>query len=67
MRSSVLPDTVRRVAVLDRTKEPGAIGDPALYTRDLLTALLDTLLISIGLLTLLFAPDYLVPRKLPAW
>ncbi len=45
--------------------EGGSIGDPALYTRDLLTALLDTVLISIGLLTLLFAPDYLVPRKLP--
>ncbi len=43
----------------------GSIGDPAVYTRDLLTALLDTVLISIGLLTLLFAPDYLVPRKLP--
>ncbi|HEX7105081.1 MAG TPA: pyruvate:ferredoxin (flavodoxin) oxidoreductase [Acidothermaceae bacterium] len=25
---SLLPDTVRRVAVLDRTKEPGAVGDP---------------------------------------
>ncbi len=23
-----LPDTVRRIAVLDRTKEPGALGDP---------------------------------------
>ena len=44
---------------------PSAIGDPALYTRDLLTSLLDAVLISIGLLTLLFAPDYLVPRKLP--
>ncbi|MGD8485555.1 MAG: NADH-quinone oxidoreductase subunit N [Chloroflexota bacterium] len=44
---------------------PYAIGDPALYTRDLLTVLLDALLISIGLLTLLFAPDYVVPRKLP--
>ncbi len=43
----------------------GSIGDPALYTRDLLTALLDAVLISIGLLSLLFAPDYLVPRKLP--
>ncbi len=42
-----------------------SIGDPALYTRDLLTSLLDVVLISIGLLTLLFAPDYLVPRKLP--
>ncbi len=45
--------------------EGGSIGDPALYTRDLLTALLDAVLISIGLLSLLFAPDYLVPRKLP--
>jgi len=25
---SVLPDTVKRIAVLDRTKEPGAIGEP---------------------------------------
>ncbi len=45
--------------------EPSSIGGPTLYTRDLLTALLDIVLISIGLLTLLFAPDYLVPRKLP--
>ncbi len=45
--------------------EAQSVGDPALYTRDLLTALLDVVLISIGLLTLLFAPDYLVPRKLP--
>jgi NADH-quinone oxidoreductase subunit N len=36
-----------------------------LYVRDLLTALLDVLLISIALLTVLFAPDYLVPRRLP--
>ncbi len=42
-----------------------AVGDPALYTRDLLTAGLDVLLISIALLTLLFAPDYIRPRKLP--
>ena len=42
-----------------------SVGDPALYTRDLLTAGLDVLLISIALLTLLFAPDYIVPRKLP--
>ena len=45
--------------------EAQSIGDPALYTRDTLTALLDLVLISIGLLTLLFAPDYLAPRKLP--
>ena len=45
--------------------EPESIGDPALYTRDMLTALLDTTLIAIALLTLLFAPDYLVPRKMP--
>jgi NADH-quinone oxidoreductase subunit N len=45
--------------------EPQSMGDPALYTADLLTALLDVALISIGLLTLLFAPDYIVPRKMP--
>jgi NADH-quinone oxidoreductase subunit N len=45
--------------------EGGAIGDPAIYTRDLLTVLLEVALLSIGLLTLLFAPDYLVPRRLP--
>jgi NADH-quinone oxidoreductase subunit N len=43
----------------------GYIGDPALYTRDLLTVLLDVVLISIAMLTLMFAPDYLKPRKLP--
>ncbi|MFV2062024.1 MAG: NADH-quinone oxidoreductase subunit N [Chloroflexota bacterium] len=43
----------------------GSIGNPALYSRDLLTALLDVVLISIGMLTLMFAPDYLAPRKLP--
>ena len=45
--------------------EATSFGDPALYTRDLLTALLDLALISIAILTLLFAPDYLAPRKLP--
>ena len=45
--------------------EAAPFGDPALYSRDLLTALLDFTLISIGLLTLLFAPDYLTPRKMP--
>jgi NADH-quinone oxidoreductase subunit N len=45
--------------------EATSFGDPALYTRDLLTALLDVTFISIALLTLLFAPDYLTPRKLP--
>ena len=43
----------------------GSIGDPAVYSRDLLTVLLDVTLIAIGLLTLLFAPDYLAPRGLP--
>jgi pyruvate-ferredoxin/flavodoxin oxidoreductase len=33
----VLPDTVKQIAVLDRTKEPGAIGEP-LY-QDVVTAL----------------------------
>jgi len=41
------------------------IGDPPVYSRDLLTVLLDVTLIAIGLLTLLFAPDYLAPRGLP--
>ena len=45
--------------------QAASIGDPELYTRDLMTALLDAALIAIALLTLLFAPDYLVPRKLP--
>ncbi|HET8527186.1 MAG TPA: pyruvate:ferredoxin (flavodoxin) oxidoreductase [Actinomycetota bacterium] len=35
--ASALPDTARAVAVLDRTKEPGAIGEP-LY-QDVVTAL----------------------------
>ncbi len=34
---NALPDTVERIAVLDRTKEPGAIGEP-LY-QDVITAL----------------------------
>jgi NADH-quinone oxidoreductase subunit N len=45
--------------------EATAFGDPALFTRDMLTALLDLVLISIAILTLLFAPDYLTPRRLP--
>ena len=36
----VLPDTVKRIAVLDRTKEPGALGEP-LYL-DVVTALSGT-------------------------
>lgn len=36
---SSLPDTVKRIAVLDRTKEPGSIGDP-LY-QDIASALKD--------------------------
>jgi NADH-quinone oxidoreductase subunit N len=50
------------VGLLEQT---GVIGDPAMYTRDLMTVLLDVTLISIALLTLLFAPDYLTPRKMP--
>jgi NADH-quinone oxidoreductase subunit N len=49
----------------DRLSVPGTIGDPSLYTLDLFTVLMNVLLILIGLLTLLFAPDYLAPRKLP--
>ena len=37
---SVLPQTVKRIAVLDRTKEPGSYGEP-LYL-DVLAALSDT-------------------------
>jgi len=36
---SVLPDTVKKIAVLDRTKEPGSIGEP-LYL-DVVSALKD--------------------------
>ncbi len=36
----VIPDTVKRVAVLDRTKEPGALGEP-LY-QDVCTAFFET-------------------------
>ena len=36
----VIPDTVRKIAVLDRTKEPGALGEP-LY-QDVCTALLES-------------------------
>jgi NADH-quinone oxidoreductase subunit N len=35
------------------------------YVRDELTAFLDLVFLSIALLTILFAPDYLVPRGLP--
>src|SRR5438874_2823951 len=34
---AALPDTVRRIAVLDRTKEPGSLGEPLFL--DVLTAL----------------------------
>jgi NADH-quinone oxidoreductase subunit N len=36
-----------------------------LYVQDMATTLLDALVIAIGILTVLFAPDYLVPRRLP--
>ncbi|MEA2622286.1 MAG: NADH-quinone oxidoreductase subunit, partial [Chloroflexota bacterium] len=53
---------------------PGPIGALAptgqeafsgVYVRDALTAFLDLLFLTIALLTLLFAPDYLRPRGLP--
>ena len=37
--TDALPDSVRRIAVLDRTKEPGALGEP-LY-QDVVTALVE--------------------------
>jgi len=43
---------------------PGAAFDGA-YTVDALTTLLDLLFVSIVALTILFAPDYLEPRRLP--
>jgi len=36
---AALPDTVRSIAVLDRTKEPGSVGEPLL--QDLVTTLAD--------------------------
>jgi len=36
---NVLPDSVKRIAVLDRTKEPGSVGEP-LY-QDVITALVE--------------------------
>lgn len=44
---------------------PQEVFDGA-YVRDSLTALLDLLLMAIVLLTILFGPDYLRPRGLPA-
>ena len=38
--ASVIPETVKKIAVLDRTKEPGALGEP-LYL-DVVTALAQT-------------------------
>jgi NADH-quinone oxidoreductase subunit N len=43
---------------------PGSAFDGA-YTVDALTTLLDLLFVSIVALTILFAPDYLEPRRLP--
>jgi pyruvate-ferredoxin/flavodoxin oxidoreductase len=37
---AVLPETTKRIAVMDRTKEPGAVGEP-LY-QDVVTALAET-------------------------
>ena len=61
------PDVARRTAsgpvgVLppDGQKVFGGV-----YVRDGLTAFLDLLFMSIALLTMLFAPDYLRPRGLP--
>ena len=43
----------------------GQVVFGGLYVQDMATTLLDALVISIGILTVLFAPDYLVPRRLP--
>jgi NADH-quinone oxidoreductase subunit N len=42
-----------------------AFGDPGMYRLDALTTFLDLLFVSIIAMTVVFAPDYLVPRGLP--
>ena len=59
------PVRVRRHAHRHPAPAPTEVFGGA-YVRDGLTALLDLLLLSIALLTVLFGPDYLRPRGLPA-
>ena len=35
----VLPETVKKIAVMDRTKEPGSIGEPLYHRRHALPCL----------------------------
>jgi NADH-quinone oxidoreductase subunit N len=44
---------------------PEGQGVGGMYERDMATAFLDIVMLSIALLTLLFAPEYLAPRRLP--
>jgi pyruvate-ferredoxin/flavodoxin oxidoreductase len=55
---AALPPTVRRIAVLDRTKEPGAIGEP-LY-QDVVTALSEVRLTDFAEASSVKQPDPLV-------
>ncbi|MFI5225823.1 MAG: NADH-quinone oxidoreductase subunit N [Candidatus Limnocylindrales bacterium] len=52
------------VLIFRASQNPGVAFDGA-YTVDALTTFLDLLFVSIVALTILFAPDYLEPRKLP--
>ncbi len=52
------------VLIFRAGQNPGTAFDGA-YTSDALTTFLDLLFVSIVALTILFAPDYLEPRKLP--
>jgi pyruvate-ferredoxin/flavodoxin oxidoreductase len=54
--TAALPRTVRRIAVLDRTKEPGAIGEP-LY-QDVVTALAEDVSTPGGALPLVIGGRY---------
>jgi NADH-quinone oxidoreductase subunit N len=52
------------VLIFQASRNPGSAFDGA-YTVDALTTFLDLLFVSIVALTILFAPDYLEPRRLP--
>jgi NADH-quinone oxidoreductase subunit N len=52
------------VLIFQASRNPGSAFDGA-YTADALTTFLDLLFVSIVALTILFAPDYLEPRRLP--
>jgi pyruvate-ferredoxin/flavodoxin oxidoreductase len=59
--AAALPETVRRVAVLDRTKEPGAAGEP-LY-QDVVTALAERAMAGGGLMPAVVGGRYGLASK----